>query len=128
MDFNEYQDEAHKTAQYPKLNIATRQGNHDDNCTVPSNTPVPWVYATLGLVGEAGEVAEKVKKIVRNKQGALADTDKVELAKELGDVLWYVAELASCLDLNLDDIARLNLTKLQDRVDRDKICCEGDNR
>ncbi len=66
-------------------------------------------YLTLGLVGEAGEVAEKIKKIIRNHGGDLAQLDRDDIKRELGDVQWYLAMLADTLGLSLDDIARTNL-------------------
>ena len=84
-----------------------------------------WV---LGLNGEAGEVAEKLKKIIRDKQGVVSADDKVELAKELGDVLWYIAVFANDLGVSLDDIAAQNLAKLSSRKDRGVIGGNGDNR
>ena len=81
------------------------------------------VYFALGLVGEAGEVAEKIKKELRD--GTL---DIVGLQKELGDVLWYVSQLAACYHLDLEGIARQNLAKLKDRQERGKINGSGDNR
>jgi NTP pyrophosphatase (non-canonical NTP hydrolase) len=85
-------------------------------------------YATLGLVGEAGEVAEKVKKILRDKQGILDAETKQALQKELGDVLWYLAAIATELDLSLDDVALMNQQKLQSRKLRNALSGNGDNR
>lgn len=84
-----------------------------------------WV---LGLNGEAGEVAEKLKKIIRDKQGVVSADDKVELAKELGDVLWYIAVFANDLGVSLDDIAGQNLAKLSSRKERGVLGGNGDNR
>ena len=81
------------------------------------------LYPTLGLCGEAGEVAEKVKKQVRD--GVF---NRHEVAKELGDVLWYLANLASDIGYNLDEIADINIEKLSSRKDRNKIQGSGDNR
>jgi len=81
-------------------------------------------YMALGLAGEAGEVANKVKKIMRDNK----EPDKDELAAELGDVLWYVAGCATILGLSLDDIASSNLAKLQSRKERNVISGSGDNR
>lgn len=97
------------------------------------------VYPTLGLVGEAGEVAEKVKKLIRDTVDLdlrVLDTDvehleheiKIGLLKELGDVLWYVNAAARDLGYNLQDVAQLNLYKLYDRKARDKLHGEGDER
>ncbi|HEY5152534.1 MAG TPA: nucleoside triphosphate pyrophosphohydrolase family protein [Candidatus Saccharimonadales bacterium] len=84
-----------------------------------------WV---LGINGEAGEVAEKVKKIIRDKDGIMTDRDKQELAKEIGDVLWYLAVFAHDLGFPLDDIAAQNLDKLQSRKARGVLGGAGDNR
>lgn len=81
------------------------------------------LYPTLGLCGEAGEVAEKVKKQVRD--GVF---NRHEVAKELGDVLWYLANLSSDIGYNLDEIAAMNIEKLSSRKDRNKIQGSGDNR
>ena len=82
------------------------------------------LYPTLGLVGEAGEVAEKVKKSIRDGH----ELDRKEVAKELGDVLWYIAALARDLDLSLNEIADMNIRKLLDRKARGVVSGSGDNR
>jgi len=84
-----------------------------------------WV---LGINGEAGEVAEKVKKIIRDKNGKMTKQDKQELAKEIGDVLWYLAVFAHDLGFSLDDIAQQNLDKLKSRKARGVLGGDGDNR
>jgi NTP pyrophosphatase (non-canonical NTP hydrolase) len=84
-----------------------------------------WV---LGINGEAGEIAEKVKKIIRDKGGKVSAEDKQALAKEVGDVLWYLAVFAHHLGVPLEDIAKQNLAKLQDRQARGKLQGSGDNR
>src|ERR1035441_3975810 len=84
-----------------------------------------WV---LGINGEAGEVAEKVKKIIRDKQGTITKEDKLELAKEIGDVLWYLAVFADYLGVPFDSIAEQNLQKLQSRQKRGVLGGSGDNR
>ncbi len=81
------------------------------------------LYPTLGLCGETGEVAEKVKKQVRD--GVF---NRHEVAKELGDVLWYLANLSNDIGYNLDEIADINIEKLTSRKNRDKIKGSGDNR
>lgn len=81
-------------------------------------------YAILGVNGEAGELAEKMKKIIRDGK----DIDKKEFMKETGDVLWYVAALCQSLGCTLEDVARLNINKLSDRKLRGKISGNGDNR
>ncbi|MDO9231067.1 MAG: nucleoside triphosphate pyrophosphohydrolase family protein [bacterium] len=109
MNFKEYQEKSRVTAIYP---------NAGEN----------FVYPTLGLSGEAGEVAEKIKKVIRDKNGVMDDESREMIKKELGDVLWYVAQLASELKLPLDDIAEKNIEKLYSRLERGKISGSGDNR
>ncbi|KKS53989.1 MAG: putative pyrophosphatase [Candidatus Magasanikbacteria bacterium GW2011_GWA2_42_32] len=87
-----------------------------------------FIYPTLGLAGETGEVAEKVKKILRDKNGVVDEQTKESLKKELGDVLWYLSQLATEFDLSLDDIADTNLKKLLSRLERGKIGGDGDDR
>ena len=109
MTFQEYQDEARKTAIYP---------NKDNN----------FIYPTLGLAGEAGEVAEKIKKVIRDGNGIITEEKKTEITKELGDVLWYVANLAKELGISMDDVAQKNIEKLQSRQQRGELHGSGDNR
>jgi len=87
-----------------------------------------YVEKILGLVGEAGEVADKYKKIIRDQAAQIGDAERAELIKELGDVLWYVASLARYLGATLDDVATKNVAKLADRQQRHLIHGEGDNR
>lgn len=82
----------------------------------------------LGLVGEAGEVAEKYKKIIRDKKGKISSADRNELVEELGDVLWYIALLAKYLGAPLEEVASQNLDKLSNRKSRKAIHGRGDNR
>jgi len=86
------------------------------------------LYPTLGLCGEAGEVAEKVKKMIRDDGGVLSEERRAALAKELGDVLWYVAQLATEAGLELDAVARENLDKLLSRQRRSVLQGSGDDR
>jgi len=109
MNFDEYQFESRKTAVYPDL--------HNN-----------FIYPTIGLFGECGEIAEKIKKIIRDKGGVITQQDRDEIAKELGDVLWYVSALCSELKLSLNDVAELNISKLQSRKDRNLLHGNGDNR
>ncbi len=85
-------------------------------------------YAALGLAGESGEVAEKVKKLLRDAAGVLDDARRQAIKKELGDVLWYVAAVAAECMLTLDAVARANVDKLADRKERGTLKGEGDNR
>ncbi len=110
MTFDEYQASALKTV------ISSGDDFHD---------LLHWV---LGINGESGEVAEKVKKIIRDKDGVVSKADKQELAKELGDVLWYLAVFASHLGISFEKVARVNLKKLADRQSRGQLSGSGDNR
>ena len=109
MDLNTYQEKARSTAIYPDLG---------------SNI----IYPTLGLSGEAGEISEKVKKVMRDDGGVLTDPKREVLAFELGDVLWYVSQLAAEIDFTLDEIAQMNLDKLFSRKDRGVLGGSGDQR
>ncbi|MEA3323073.1 MAG: nucleoside triphosphate pyrophosphohydrolase family protein [Patescibacteria group bacterium] len=109
MKFSEYQKKSRVTAIYP---------NKDDN----------FIYPTLGLVGESGEIAEKIKKVLRDDEGKMSDDKKTEIGKELGDVLWYISQLATELGVDLDEVAEGNIEKLYSRLDRGVIQGSGDNR
>ncbi len=84
-----------------------------------------WV---LGIVGESGEVAEKFKKIIRDKQGQMSKDDEQEFIKEIGDVLWHVAVIADQLGVPLEEVARVNVEKLKSRKARNVLSGSGDNR
>ncbi len=86
------------------------------------------LYPTLGLCGEAGEVAEKIKKMIRDDAGVLSEDRRAALSKELGDVLWYLAQLATESDLDLDAIAEANIAKLESRRERNVLQGSGDDR
>ena len=88
----------------------------------------PIVYPTLGLANEAGEVAGKIKKIFRDKGGLIDDIDRQALKYELGDVLWYLTQICTELDLTLEEVAAANLEKLFSRQARGQIGGEGDER
>ena len=85
-------------------------------------------YPTLGLVNEAGEVAGKVKKIFRDKGGVIGEAEREALKQELGDVLWYLAQICTELDLTLEEVAAANLQKLFSRLERNAIRGDGDTR
>ncbi len=109
MDFKEYQTKSRETAMYPDL------GKN-------------FVYPTLGLSGESGEIAEKVKKVLRDSNGVVSDETRELIKKELGDVLWYVSQLSSEFGFELNDVAELNIQKLLDRKTRGVLQGSGDNR
>lgn len=85
-------------------------------------------YKALGLTGEAGEVADKIKKIYRDKDGNFNVTDELEIAKELGDCLWYISRIADAIGFELSGIAKLNVNKLSKRKSEGKLHGSGDNR
>lgn len=87
-----------------------------------------FVEKILGLSGEAGETADKFKKLIRDKNGVVSEADKMAIAKELGDVLWYVASIARYMDMSLSEVAILNMGKLADRAAKDTLHGSGDNR
>mgnify|MGYP001193150552 CR=1 FL=1 len=86
------------------------------------------VYPTLGLVNEAGEVAGKVKKIFRDQGGVITPASREALKYELGDVLWYLTQICTELDLTLEEVAAANIEKLFSRLERGAIKGEGDHR
>lgn len=87
-----------------------------------------WMYYLLGIGGETGELFEKIKKNFRDGDGYMKEEDKEEIAKEMGDMLWYMASLADHLGIAFGDIPRANLKKLFSRKDRNKLQGDGDNR
>lgn len=108
-DFNAYQRESRKTWSLI----------HTDHAIV---------YPTLGLTNEAGEVAGKVKKIFRDKGGQISDADREALKQELGDVLWYLTQICTELDITLQEVAEANIEKLFSRLERNQIRGDGDHR
>ncbi len=108
MELSEYQRLSRRTAEYPRE---------------------AWLaYPALGLAGEAGEVAEHAKKAIRDDGGTITPERRAAMSKELGDVLWYVAQLASELELELEQIAGANLEKLLSRQHRGVLSGSGDER
>lgn len=98
----------------------------DDSQTAVDNHS--FLEKAFGLSGEAGEFSEKLKKILRDKDGQATDQDKVEMAKELGDVLWYVNILSVRLGFSLEEVAQMNLDKVLSRQERGVLHGSGDNR
>ncbi len=113
MDFDEYQKKA------SKYDLAEATADLKD---------VGFIEKVLGLVGEAGETADKIKKILRDKDGIVSSEDKDLVVKELGDTLWYIASIARYLDVSLSDVAKGNIEKLESRYQRKKLHGEGDER
>lgn len=113
MDFNEYQNQAKQTALYPNA------GNN-------------FIYPALGLAGETGEVVQKFKKLMRDSNivtaADMTELQKEGIAKELGDVLWYIAQIGTELGVEFEDIAAMNLKKILARKEQGLLHGEGDNR
>ena len=108
MTLNEYQKGARETAAYPR--------------------DMKIIYPTLGLTGEAGEVADKVKKVIRDNGENFSAERRLEIAKEIGDVLWYIAVLSDDIGYPLEEVAKMNYEKLHSRKARGVIGGSGDNR
>jgi NTP pyrophosphatase (non-canonical NTP hydrolase) len=116
LKIDEYQKKAHETAEYPSGTIGV------------DKHAVDYIYPSLALSEEAGEVAGKFAKAVRDNQGVIDEERKIEIVKELGDVCWFVAELCTVLHVNLSDVMQKNLDKLASRKARGVIHGSGDNR
>ncbi len=110
LSINEYQKKAHETADY----LGMENGDYR--------------YPVMGLSEEAGEVSGKFAKAVRDANGIIDGERREAIKKELGDVCWFVAEIATVLDLKLEDVMQGNLDKLASRAARGVIHGSGDNR
>lgn len=108
MNFKEYQEKAIQTAIYP------------DSANI--------IYPALGLVNEAGEVAGKIKKMIRDDNFVLTDERLISIEAELGDVLWYLAAICRDLGISLEDVAKENIRKLLARKLRGTLKGDGDSR
>lgn len=112
-----------KIDDYSAQAISTLLGEHD--ITDMDATLLSQVF---GLVGESGEVAEKFKKLIRDKQGKISEEDKQEILKELGDILWYINAVSNLLGSSLEEVAQKNLDKVLSRKARGQTQGSGDNR
>lgn len=108
-DFDEYQKMTRKTAVYP------HKGKN-------------FIFPAIGLFGESGEIANKIKKVVRDDSNKITNERKEEIAGEVGDMLWYTAQLLTELKINFSDVVNHNLVKISKRVKENKIHGSGDNR
>jgi NTP pyrophosphatase (non-canonical NTP hydrolase) len=111
-DFGAYQSAVATTAIYPGAG---------------TGSALALAYVGLGL-GEAGEIQGKIKKVIRDDEGVLTEAARIAIAKELGDLLWYVARTATEISMPLDIIAQINLNKLSDRLERGALQGSGDDR
>lgn len=114
MTFDEYQKAAESTNLTPG----------DDGVLLS----ISFMDKVLGLVGESGEFADIIKKILRDEKGEMSEEKRQLLIKELGDVLWYIALLARHLNVSIEEVASLNIEKLKSRQVRGKLAGKGDNR
>ena len=119
MNFNEYQEKASKfdTFSYETFIKEGAKVNH-----------LGMLEKVLGLAGESGEACDKIKKLIRDNNGEISEEKKKELAKELGDILWYLAMVSKYLGMEFSKVTEMNIEKLQDRFERNKIHGSGDNR
>ena len=119
MNFNEYQEKASKfdTFSYETFIKEGAKVNH-----------LGMLEKVLGLAGESGEACDKIKKLIRDNNGEVSEEKKKELVKELGDILWYLAMVSKYLGMEFSKVAEMNIEKLQDRFERNKIHGSGDNR
>ena len=108
MDFTTYQQKSRETAIY--------------------KSELKLLYPALGLAGEAGEVCEKIKKIYRDKDGEMSSNDRLDIRKELGDVLWYISQIACDIDVTLASVATATLEKLRVRKENGTLHGSGDDR
>lgn len=108
MKANDYQTWTKQTAVYP--------------------TKAELAYLALGLTSEAGEIAGKIKKIIRDNEGVMTEEIRLSLCQELGDNFWYLARLCDTLGTTMEDVMDQNKAKLEDRLRRGKIQGSGDNR
>ncbi len=113
MKFDEYQE------------LATK---YDFFEATEDTNQVAFLEKVLGLVGEAGETADKIKKLIRDKDGVVSDEDRAAVVKELGDTLWYLSSIARYLSVPLSEVAQGNIDKLESRFQRNKLHGEGDER
>lgn len=118
MTFNEYQAFTKTTAKYHEIfhrHFGAESGSE-------------FLYGALGLNGEAGEIANKIKKLYRDRDGAVDDEFKDMIKKELGDVLWYVARISDDFGITLQEVAEGNVEKLSSRKERGTLHGDGDDR
>ena len=121
MNANEYQLQAHTFADYPEPTVV-------QSWNLQRGEDIPYVYPALGLAEEAGEVAGKYAKAVRDCNGEIDSERKEAIIKELGDVTWFVAELCTTLGVSLEEVMQKNIDKLTSRKERNVIHGNGDNR
>jgi len=128
MEVKEYQEKAHEFAFYAKPKIVKENGMHEIFRTAKIEADCDWTYPVMGLSEEAGEVSGKFAKIIRDKHGRIGIDDVQAIKKELGDCMWMIAEICTCLGISLEDVMAQNIQKLTDRKHRNVLSGSGDNR
>ncbi len=113
-----------KLDEYSTQAISTLLGDHQ----LSNDMSPALISQVFGLMGESGEVAEKFKKLIRDKKGVISDDDKAEVLKELGDILWYINSVSHLLGSSLEEVAQKNLDKVLSRKERGMTGGSGDNR
>lgn len=121
INFQEYSDKAYSLAQYGDSLFIGENGNFKMNS-------ISALYPFLALGGEVGEIQEKIKKVIRDKNGEINSETRSAILKELGDVLWYINACARDLHSSLEGVARMNLDKLFSRQERGTLKGSGDDR
>jgi len=124
----EYQLRAHGFSFYEKPVVVDESSHHKHFKNIKIKSTCDYVYPALGLSEEAGEVCGKFAKIIRDKGGEVSAADKAAISKELGDCLWMIAELCTCLGLKMHEVMEENINKLEDRKRRNVLSGSGDNR
>ena len=119
---NDYQKLAHSFSFYPIPEV------NEDTSSLRTTVSMPWAYPVMGLTEEAGEVAGKYAKALRDNGGFITPEVSDAIDKELGDVLWFVSELCTLKGTTLEDVMNININKLQSRFNRGRISGSGDNR
>ena len=122
---DEYQEATLRYDTFPGFRDGTAKYSKDG---IMIATESGLIEKILGLPGEAGETADKFKKIIRDKNGVISEAEREEIVKELGDVMWYVSTIAAYLNVPLSEVANKNIMKLESRLTRNKIHGSGDNR
>lgn len=122
MTIKEFQDKAHEFSFYPVPVIAEHHGS------VTHKTNLNWTYACLEVAEESGELVGKFAKILRDNNGKIPQEKYDSIELEIGDVLWGLSEICSCLGIEFEDCFKKNIEKLESRKQRNKLSGSGDYR
>lgn len=130
LTLNQYQDQASITdiASPAIIKYVEALNIPDNNDRLKLMALLRLLYMSLGLTGEAGEIANKVKKIVRDADGDITLSSLIAVGKEAGDCLWYLSKVSECVGYTLEEVAQNNLKTLQKRLETSTLNGNGDNR